>query len=90
MKTIQELRSLLVATFPEQKIYLFGSRAKGSASEYSDYDIAIESATPIRNKLSHVKTLIEDSTIPYKIDLIDLSQAPYLVKTVREEGIVWH
>ena len=90
MKTIQELRSLLVATFPEQKIYLFGSRAKGSASEYSDYDIAIESDTPIRSKLSHVKTLIEDSTIPYKIDLIDLFQAPYLAQTVRKEGIVWH
>ncbi len=90
MKTIQELRSLLIATFPDQKIYLFGSRAKGSASEYSDYDIAIESDTPIRSKLSHVKTLIEDSTIPYKIDLIDLSKAPYLAQTVREEGIVWH
>ncbi len=90
MKTIQELRSLLVATFPDQKIYLFGSRARGSASEYSDYDIAIESDTPIRSKLSHVKTLIEDSTIPYKIDLIDLSKAPYLTQTVREEGVVWH
>lgn len=90
MKTIEELRSLLIATFPKQRIYLFGSRAKGSASEFSDYDIAIESEIPIRKELSYIKTLIEESTIPYKIDLIDLSQAPYLAEKVRKEGIVWH
>ncbi len=80
----------MIETFPKQRIYLFGSRARGSASEYSDYDIAIDSDTPIHKELCRIKTLIEDSNIPYKVDLIDLSQAPYLAEKLRKEGVVWH
>ncbi len=90
MRTIEELKSLLISSFPEGKIYLFGSRAKGTASPYSDYDIAIESDTSLRKKFIEIKSLIEESQIPYKIDLIDLSRAPHLKKVVQEEGIKWH
>jgi len=90
MKTIEELKTLLITSFPKEKIYLFGSRAKGNASMYSDYDIAIESSHSLKKKLSQIKYLIEKSNIPYKIDLVELSKAPYLKKTVHNEGILWH
>jgi len=90
MKTIHDLKALLLSSFPEEKIYLFGSRAKGNASAYSDYDIAIEGETSLRDRLTRVKSLIEESQIPYKIDLVDLSKAPYLKKIIQEEGILWH
>jgi predicted nucleotidyltransferase len=90
MKNIDELKTLLIASFPKEKIYLFGSRAKGTASIYSDYDIAIESDNPLKNKLTMIKSLIEESSIPYKIDLIELSKAPYLKNIVHNEGILWH
>jgi predicted nucleotidyltransferase len=90
MKNIDELKTLLIASFPKEKIYLFGSRAKGTASIYSDYDIAIESDSPLKKKLTMIKSLIEESSIPYKIDLIELSKAPYLKNIVHNEGIVWH
>ena len=90
MKTIEELKTLLISSFPNGKIYLFGSRAKGNASPYSDYDIAIESNTSLRKKLSEIKSIVEESQIPYKVDLIDLSKAPYLKKIVQDEGILWH
>jgi predicted nucleotidyltransferase len=90
MKTIDELKNLLIKSFPKEKIYLFGSRAKGTASIYSDYDIAIEGSHSLKKRISIIKTHIENSSIPYKIDLIELSKAPYLQQIIKKEGIVWH
>ena len=89
MRTIEQLKHFLTHTFPNAHIYLFGSRARGDASEYSDIDIAIESNDPIKEKLSNVRFMIEESLIPYKVDLIDLSKAPYLKKIIEKEGIQW-
>ncbi len=89
MKNIEQLKHFLKTVFPNARIYLFGSRARGDASGYSDIDIAIESRTPIKSQLSHARFVIEESLIPYKVDLVDLSKAPYLKKIIKEEGIVW-
>lgn len=90
MKTIEELKHFLLTLFPHEKIYLFGSRARGDASEYSDIDIAIKGDRPLRNALAKARFAIEESQIPYKVDLIDLSQTSYLEKDIEKEGIVWH
>ena len=90
MKTIDELKGLLIATFPKAHIYLFGSRANNRASSYSAYDIAIESDTPIGEQLTIIKEQIDRSSIPWKIDLVDLSKTPYLKEIVHKEGVRWH
>ena len=90
MKNIDELKALLITSFPQEKIYLFGSRARGTASPYSDYDIAIEGEASLKQRISLIQAEIEESTIPYKIDLVELSKAPYLREVVQEEGILWH
>ena len=90
MKTIDELRAYLIDTFSDEQIFLFGSRARGSASAYSDIDIAIKGRTSLGDKLSVAKFAIEESTLPQKVDLIDLSQAPWLNETIRREGVRWH
>ena len=42
-QAMHELKELLVTTFPDtiEKVILFGSRVKGDAREYSDYDILV-------------------------------------------------
>ena len=90
MKTIEELRRFLSDALPDTRIYLFGSRARGDATPYSDIDIAIESNRPLRARLASIRYAIEASAIPYKVDLIDLAQAPYLKTIVEKEGIRWH
>jgi predicted nucleotidyltransferase len=90
MKTVEELKTFLIASFPQSRIYLFGSRARGNASPYSDIDIALESEESLSTLLPYVRMQIEESNLPYKVDLVDLSLAPYLKKIVQEEGIVWH
>ena len=90
MRNIEQLKHYLITSFPDAQIYLFGSRARGDASEHSDVDIAIESDTPIKERLSHVRFAIEESLIPYKVDLVDLSKTPYLKQVIEKEGIQWH
>lgn len=90
MKTIEELKTFLLASFPDEHIYLFGSRARGDAGMYSDIDIAIDSKKSLAALLSKVRFSIEESLIPYKVDLVELSKAPYLKSIVKKEGIAWH
>jgi predicted nucleotidyltransferase len=90
MKNMDELKAYIIASLPEAKIYLFGSRARGEASAFSDIDIAIESTYPIDDRLSSLRDTIENSNIPWKVDLVDLAKAPYLKKVISHEGIPWH
>ena len=72
-------------------VYLFGSRAREDARELSDIDVAfvpMESLDPYW--LIHLKGLVEESSIPLKIDLIDLSKTSETFKNkVLSEAISW-
>lgn len=73
------------------KIYLFGSRAKGTEYKTSDVDIAILPLTPLpQGFMAHLKEKIEESTVPYAVDLIDLSQVEAeFRKKILAEAIEW-
>ncbi len=74
------------------RVYLFGSRALGVTRSASDCDIAIESTgsgLPV-GLLSRVRERLEESHIPYEVDLVDLDEAPEdFARRVREEGTLW-
>ena len=89
MKTIQEVKDFLITQFPHEKIYLFGSRARGDEGMHSDIDIAIE-GDALGSRLAQARFALEESLVPYKIDLVDLSTASYLKGIIQKEGIVWH
>jgi uncharacterized protein len=90
---IDELKKMVVTFFKRQpvKVYLFGSRARGDAGRTSDVDIAIEAIKPIKSTLlSKLKTELEESSIPYKVDIVNLNTASKaLIKTVKKEGVLW-
>ena len=90
MRRIEDLKEYLIASFPKDNIYLFGSRARGDNSAFSDIDIAIESNESISKKLANVRFEIEESLLPYKVDIVDLSKATYLKNIISKEGIKWH
>lgn len=54
-----------------QKIILFGSRAKETYKKGSDIDISIISEDLNLKELNHIKVLLDDLMLPYKIDLLD-------------------
>jgi predicted nucleotidyltransferase len=53
-------------------VWVFGSRAKGTAKKHSDLDLAIQTITPLSSKiLANLKFDLEESDLPYKVDIVD-------------------
>jgi predicted nucleotidyltransferase len=60
---------------PAYRIFLFGSRADGSAHERSDIDIGIEGPKPIPPEaLSLIQEELEEAPTLYTIDVVDFSR----------------
>ncbi|WP_366923746.1 nucleotidyltransferase domain-containing protein [Metallumcola ferriviriculae] len=72
-------------------VYLFGSWAKNKERHTSDIDIGILSKDTLSSEyLVNLRSHLEESTIPYRVDVVDLSEVdPVFLKRVKEEGILW-
>lgn len=58
------------------RLYLFGSRASGTANEHSDFDFIIQSGKGLRQpSLLEFKREIDEISTLYSIDVVDWSQA---------------
>jgi len=71
-------------------VMLFGSRAREDYLESSDVDIGILSGEKVpKGKIALFRERIENSNIPYKVDIVDLSQAPWEFRDkVLKEGLL--
>lgn len=83
--------ALTSALFPNAKIYLYGSRARGTHRERSDIDIAIDDGKEIGlAEMGEVKEVLYASNVPYRLDVVDMHCIPaYLKAAILEEGILW-
>jgi len=73
------------------RVYLFGSVARGESRSFSDLDSAIDAGGALApGLLSELRRRLEDSTIPYTVDLVDLATASSdFRQRVLAEGILW-
>ena len=74
------------------KVYLFGSRATGEAWRWSDIDVAVLPLEPLpMGLLGEISEALEESTVPYNVDLVDLSVADLSFRErVEREGVLWN
>ncbi len=66
------VRGILQEHVPQYEVWAFGSRAKWTAKEYSDLDLAVITDQPL--SLSVGAALADDfseSDLPWKVDLVD-------------------
>jgi predicted nucleotidyltransferase len=73
-------------------VILFGSRARGDYLETSDMDVGIfPEGNMDKNKITLFRERIENSNIPYKVDVVDLSQASreFTDKVFKEGLLIW-
>ena len=62
---------------PAYRVFLFGSRAEGSAHERSDIDIGIEGPHPVPSEaLALIRDELEDAPTLYTIDVVDFARVP--------------
>jgi len=91
LRTIEDLREFLRDFFEGKavKVYLFGSRARGDNAPFSDVDVGILVEEDISSELVILKGILEESNLPYKVDLVDLSFNSELEEIVVREGKRW-
>ena len=89
--TKQKIINLINALIPEVKIYLFGSRAKGTYHERSDIDIALDAGKPLNvSQLGELKDVLNATNISYKIDVVDINSLPEdMYFNIKKELILW-
>jgi predicted nucleotidyltransferase len=73
---------------PAYRVFLFGSRATGTAHDRSDIDIGIErSALVPREALAAIHEEIEEAPTLYTVDVVDFKRLPEIVRRVAEQRI---
>ena len=92
--SLELLKSVIKDVFKGEHVtvILFGSRARGDYLQTSDLDIGILPGKDMnKDKITLFREKIENSNVPYKVDLIDLSQtSKEFTDKVLEEGVlIW-
>ncbi len=92
-KYIEQLKQMIIDFLQDEpiKIILYGSRARGDNNPGSDVDIALSSDGRIdKLLLSNLREMLEESTIPYKVDIVDLAVVSDRFKNeILKDAIIW-
>ncbi|MBR6013412.1 MAG: nucleotidyltransferase domain-containing protein [Selenomonadaceae bacterium] len=92
-KYLEKIRQMILDFMKDEaaKIYLFGSWARGEQKKSSDVDIAVDYFGKYnRKKFSDLRELFEESSIPYRVDIVDLKfSSAELLDKIKKEGIIW-
>ena len=72
LKYLDFIKDTMQSQLHDCKLYIFGSRVKGTSKQQSDIDIAIDSSELTPQKKSQLMYMFENSTLPYEVDIIDL------------------
>lgn len=75
----------------QARVFLFGSRARGTSGRHSDIDIGILPLEPLgEGTLALLREAFEESTIPFHVDVVDLTAVDEaLGARILREGIPW-
>jgi predicted nucleotidyltransferase len=73
---------------PAYRVFLFGSRADGSAHERSDIDIGIEGPGPVPPEaLASIQEELEEAPTLYTIDVVDFARVPEKFRRVARRRV---
>jgi uncharacterized protein len=70
---LAEVRGILTAHLPQGiRVRAFGSRARGGCKPWSDLDLELSGSGPLPIALlAQLAEAFEESTLPWKVDLVD-------------------
>ena len=87
----KKLVDLISKYFPEARIYLYGSRARGEHGETSDIDVAVDVGERAeKHKMAMIRLSIDDLNIPLEVDVVDFySVSKEMQSNIKKEGVVW-
>ncbi len=94
LRYLEEARQIVLSfeEIKEYAVFVFGSRADGSAHQHSDIDIGIlgKQALPALIKLT-IEEKLEESNIPLRVEFIDFFNADMAFKKqALKNRIIWN
>jgi len=90
-KTINTLKEIIFRFLDRKKdkVFIFGSRAEGKGRRFSDIDIGIEASKEVPwHQLVAIEEMLEQSDLPYTIDVVDFSTVSEKFKKLAKEKII--
>ena len=92
-KYLNRIKEIIIGNINRDitSVFLFGSRT-GECSLSSDVDVGLLSSAVIDKKaISRMKNDIEESDVPFHVDIVDFSEvSSYFKKTAMEKIIIWN
>jgi predicted nucleotidyltransferase len=75
----------------DARVYLFGSSVTGRLRLSSEIVVAIDDVRVLPSALlAELRERLEESAVPYDVDIVDLSAAsPEIRSSVEQEGLLW-
>ena len=74
---------------PNYQVFVFGSRATNIHRKFSDIDIGISSVIPVPSGvLLNIEEELENSDIPYLVDVVDFSAVSHRFKNYASQQII--
>lgn len=72
------------------RIFVFGSRARGTFQRFSDLDIGIIPGKESVSSIYEIKDYLNyESEIPFKIDIVDFSTVSEKFKQQAMQNVIW-
>jgi predicted nucleotidyltransferase len=85
------LVSLIGQFLPHTPVWAFGSRVKGTSHPWSDLDLAAFTRAEQRPQVSLLKEALEESNLPFRVDLLEWDGLPECFKeNINAEHVVLH
>jgi predicted nucleotidyltransferase len=82
---LEQIKDILNRYVPDAEVWAYGSRVGGNCHDGTDQDLVLRTpsdlGTPIR-EIGDVKAAIEESNIPFFVDVLDWDRLP---RSFREE-----
>ncbi|PWJ59420.1 nucleotidyltransferase-like protein [Dyadobacter jejuensis] len=91
-KTIAAIQGVFVKHPLIEKVFLYGSRAKGSYRNGSDIDLVLVGDALDLSQLYKIELELDDLMLPYKIDLalLHLIENKELIEHLNRRGVVFY
>ncbi|MDV6348779.1 nucleotidyltransferase domain-containing protein [Nitrosomonas sp. Is35] len=70
------LIDLLNDYLPDVKVWVYGSRIKGTARPQSDLDLAVFTSVEQKRAVAALKEALEESQLPFRVDLFVWDEIP--------------
>ncbi|GHU16135.1 hypothetical protein FACS189441_8240 [Betaproteobacteria bacterium] len=82
------LQGLLGDYLPGSAAWIYGSRVNGHATARSDLDMVVFASADQRRQISDLREALEESNLPFRVDLFSWDEAPESFKANIEKESV--